>query len=244
MCPTVSHRGLDPSSEVIDAPLPAPAAAHRGCGSPAHGSATSFTAGVRLFPAGSRGTLVRGRPPSPGMSARSRAWSRVLCGGASPRAPSRPRVQALQRLGGLHPERPGSALPFPAFAGETTQAGPPTKRTRRTSLDAADSRSPPHGPLTRGFERARFPAGRRPAGGPAGGPPGGCPDGTDAGGRRRACRCRFTRRASPPTLWAAAEGEDKDPRGFLIFPRGATPPGPRSGLPRGWLRLALRPRAG
>jgi len=192
------------------------------------------------FPALKRAaTKPRPFPPAGGLGVRP-----AQAAARPPRAPSRPRVQALQRLGGLHPERPGSALPFPAFAGETTQAGPPTKRTRRTSLDAADSRSPPHGPLTRGFERARFPAGRRPAGGPAGGPPGGCPDGTDAGGRRRACRCRFTRRASPPTLWAAAEGEDKDPRGFLIFPRGATPPGPRSGLPRGWLRLARRPRAG
>ena len=192
------------------------------------------------FPALKRAaTKPRPFPPAGGLGVRP-----AQAAARPPRAPSRPRVQALQRLGGLHPERPGSALPFPAFAGETTQAGPPTKRTRRTSLDAADSRSPPHGPLTRGFERARFPAGRRPAGGPAGGPPGGCPDGTDAGGRRRACRCRFTRRASPPTLWAAAEGEDKDPRGFLIFPRGATPPGPRSGLPRGWLRLARSPRAG
>ena len=192
------------------------------------------------FPALKRAaTKPRPFPPAGGLGVRP-----AQAAARPPRAPSRPRVQALQRLGGLHPERPGSALPFPAFAGGTTQAGPPTKRTRRTSLDAADSRSPPHGPLTRGFERARFPAGRRPAGGPAGGPPGGCPDGTDAGGRRRACRCRFTRRASPPTLWAAAEGEDKDPRGFLIFPRGATPPGPRSGLPRGWLRLARRPRAG
>ena len=188
------------------------------------------------FPALKRAaTKPRPFPPAGGLGVRP-----AQAAARPPRAPSRPRVQALQRLGGLHPERPGSALPFPAFAGETTQAGPPTKRTRRTSLDAADSRSPPHGPLTRGFERARFPAG-----GPAGGPPGGCPDGTDAGGRRRACRCRFTRRASPPTFWAHRKredkdsltvgprtafrrldrrGEDKDSPEFLIFPHSTTPP--------------------
>ena len=36
------------------APFPAPAASNRACGSPAHGSPTPFTAGIRPFPPGSR----------------------------------------------------------------------------------------------------------------------------------------------------------------------------------------------
>ena len=43
----------------------------------------------------------------------------VPCPGA-PGSPSRLHVQALHRFPGLHPDRPGSALPFPAFAGGST----------------------------------------------------------------------------------------------------------------------------
>jgi len=56
--PVVSRRGLNPSPWVVDAPFPAPASSNRACGSPAHGSPTSFTAGIRLsppVPAGSGG---------------------------------------------------------------------------------------------------------------------------------------------------------------------------------------------
>ena len=41
-----------PVSLARSAPFPVPAASNRACGSPAHGSPTPFTAGIRLFPPG------------------------------------------------------------------------------------------------------------------------------------------------------------------------------------------------
>src|SRR4029077_5918098 len=41
-----------PGSLARSAPFPVPATSNRACGSPAHGSPTPFTAGIRLLPPG------------------------------------------------------------------------------------------------------------------------------------------------------------------------------------------------
>src|SRR4249920_2776965 len=73
----------------------------------------------------------RSEPPTPGSS-------------------SRLRFQDLHRFHGLHPEGPGSALPFPAHAGTIT--------ARQASRDATDrSVAPPEGLSTLRFDARRFP---------------------------------------------------------------------------------------
>ena len=51
-----------PVSLARSAPFPVPATSNRACGSPAHGSPTSFTAGIRSFPPGLPGPGSDGDP--------------------------------------------------------------------------------------------------------------------------------------------------------------------------------------
>ena len=146
-----------------------------------------------------RRRVFAGRRAGEGLPGSRRRLPHVPCP-LAPGSPSRPCVQALHRCHGLHPERPGSALPFPAFAKPLT--------TRRAALDATDrSVAPPARAFDAGLRAGPFP-----------GPAASLLPGllaatrtalTQAGGRR-ACRCRSTPRASPPTAWAHAKKADKD----------------------------------